>query len=426
MDTITYYNARISPDLSALESTFGFITVSDWQELALTGRHLYVCIVAMHKAIQRAPQAFVDSVKSPSHPMAKNDPGALNLAMLHHHQASAAHSMQGQIEKVTAAEPDPRIIGNLALFLSVNIMESAYGRWHAHLQGAKALIDFWRHTDLDLPGSCGFGYFNLVMADIYSTTTSPSKHLSPSTVSYHSTYLDEIDRLQIFSFDSFTPVPKEMIITAISVNIHRARATNDTLEICEGIETSASGILEYARAFSPAIWAVEAMAALAETNPSPTPNSLRDVNNLDSWTALAQSFQSATVLYLIWSIPPDERVGGTEVGTWAAARSWAYATLTTAIHDLFERRQKKGSHYKFILWSMLMAGLEAIVLSDHAELVFLCSNLRILTVDLGVSAMHEAADLLEKTWTRFENREMELELHHHWDEIFADAPLFLM
>ncbi|KAM0270049.1 hypothetical protein ACHAQH_009567 [Verticillium albo-atrum] len=312
------------------------------------------------------------------------------------------------------------------MFLSMNIQESAYGRWRAHLQGAKALIDLWGDEGLKFPDSCDFGYFLLMIADIYSITTSPSNQLSASTVTHHSSYLSMVDRLEVFSFDSFTPIPKKLIIAAISINIYRAQALGVEFQFMKDIETSATGILDYVQTFSPSAWAEQAMEQQPDIEPKAEPQQVRLSNGIDSWTCLAQSFQAATILYLIWSTPPDETKSDTDADKWATAKSSAYATLKTTIHDLFERRLDRGTHYKFILWPMLMAGLEAIVRVEHEELLFLCCSLRTVTLDLGVSAMHEAADMLERVWVRFENCEAELELHYLWDEIFADAPLFLM
>lgn len=78
---------------------------------------------------------------------------------------------------------------------------------------------------------------------------------------------------------------------------------------------------------------------------------------------------------------------------------------------------------------MVVAGVEATERHDEAEVVYLCNQLRAVTLELGTLAMRDAASFLEKLWSAAWNNENPTLTgfgHVDWDTAFEDAPIFLL
>ena len=389
-------NARIVPDLSASGTSDLFIKATEWIVMDDIAKHLYICVVALHKVI-------------------RNDrPGSTNKVLFHHHQACAAKRLQERITQVENVGPNPEILEATTMFLSTQIQGSAYSPWKVHINGAKALLEKWGFRSL--LGRCDFAYYVLLMTDTYGTTMVPSRLLSLEKVEQHLLYLDMIESVHVDTLTTLTPIPTDIIKATVRINIYRISAAIRPDVPCDPViaeDTSPSFIMDALREFDPLVWASNLPPhALAEH---------------DSWVMLAACFQHATMLYvlMVCNAGTANKTSLSELSE--GARSHIYQELVAGIHDLLKRKRHGGTHYKFIFWAMVICGVEAAVKQDRIELQFLHDALQETTLDLGTLAMREAAEFLLEVWNHCEQRLTKSQrVDIVWDTVFERAPVFLM
>jgi hypothetical protein len=385
-------NSMIAPDLAPDPSSLYHITDSAWSTFGKLDKHLYICIVTSHKTVKGL--------------------GNNNMLLLHH-QAAAARELHLMITEKGDKRSEARIIEAASMFLSSQIQQSAYGPWRIHLDGAKALFGSWRRP---LTGCDDYALYNITIIDIYGTTMAPSRLLSMETIAQHSFYSKMLARLDVDPLCTLTPVPQEILNATIAINICRARneardgSSKDHLRQ-QGLSLDA--VLVSLQQFDPNQWANEL--------PS------RYTRHSRSWMLLATCYSSATILYLFQSYKccSIDRPAGTYL---SGPRQAAYQDLTSAITETFKQRMQKGTHYKFILWPMVIGGIEAAARGNFADIEFLCRSLETMTLDLGTFAMREAAVFLRGLWDDCAKRRESPQRNakFDWDDIFMRAPLFLM
>lgn len=348
------------------------------------------------------------------------------MVLFHHHQASAARILQHQIDRLQGNEPDQTLFSGIVMFLSSQIQQSAYGAWHAHLNGAKIMLDSWTPPGSELAID-KFLCFHLMVTDIYATATSPARQFSPTVAAQHCTYLDKMRHLNIDSSGLLTPIPNEIVLATIAINILRASRAASPMAHAhheQGIEVSSAGLLASIQAFCPRSWSEKAFtnhataAAYSVENPELS-------ETLEGWRLMAQCFQAAAAMYLILS---DVALEGNGFSEWDFARDSAYASLTVSIQRLFDLKQSGGKHHKFILWSIVIAGVEAAARGDRGVLEYLTFHLKVLTFDLGTMAMREAAYFLEHLWEDCARQRLDSAgyVRINWDRVFEARPVFLL
>jgi hypothetical protein len=335
------------------------------------------------------------------------------LAMYHHHQACAARLLRNQIQRLSGP-PDSALFSAIISFLTSSIQKSAYGTWRAHLNGASTLLDMWGMQSL--LKSDQFIFYIFMTTDIFGMTTSPSTFLTPTAVDHHHSYLIFISQLRIKTWSSLTPIPDDLLIAIISMNIRRA----DSMHVhgrmgcdCKSTGMTVTSILAYTQAFSPENWA----AGICSTPGSP---------QLAGWSLLARCFQGAVCLYILLcdtSFSTEECCGGRRNKFLAST----YMSVATCIHKLFDRRYCAGNFHKFLLWPMVITGVEAVAQHDRTEIEFLCQELRAATISLGTMAMREAAVFLEHLWSiTWTDCQTSDRIIFDWNVVFERAPIFMM
>lgn len=475
LDTIAYYKALIAPDMALGPGTMSSSYMPEWLSLSKVARHLYICVVTSHRAITQGT-SFQDL--------------RTNSRCLLRHEAQAAALIRGKIDAVVAgggggggiisigdSRSRPDVLVEMAFFMSSQIQQSAYGSWRHHVVAARAL-DSHGSPQSDWKGSASaFADAVFVMVDIFGTTTSPipgTIRLREATARQQRSYLDRLEDLDIDYSDTLTPVPKPLIRAVLVINILRMTATDMQ---AESDRQSLAEVVSEVIGLDARLWATSIMdteqnkhSVTPEADLTPVRNDAETAGSrevqLEAWVALAQCFQSATVLYALLSLQPClrkdcPRVHGslenqTEVvpdlktlgqGTGdqkgivdAAA---AYDTLMQAARFLASRRlirhdarpdarekSREEGHYKMITWPLVMAGVynytaRGIIRGGPDEdRSFIAQSLRLLSTELGTMAMREAAEFLEALWA--------VDSEHGrggcvgWDTIFHKEPLFLM
>lgn len=306
------------------------------------------------------------------------------------------------------------------MFLSSQIQESAYGAWHVHLSGANIMLDRRMRSITSEPGLVHerFFCFQLMMMDVYRTTTSSKRFLSASMIAQHRVYLERMSHLNFDSRVSLTPVPDDIVRATIAINLLRADreaspAARHLVEQEESISPAAA-LLASLQAYKPGSWSVA----------DSTTDIPKAQDDLGGWRLLARCFQAAAILYLILSetMPPLDSY------EWNLARDRAYSVLLTSIRQLFDQKTSGGKHHKFILWPIVVAGVEVTARGDRVMLEFLICKLKTLTTDLGTMAMREAACFLEGLWDDCVRNRPDLASYVRidWDHVFESGPIFLL
>lgn len=403
----------IAPDLTANKSlgNLNEITPSEWLMWGKPERHLYACVVALHRSIQNGTASSIISSGS---------------AMFFHHRARAAGLLSKQLSISRHTHHDPSVFWGILMFMASHIQESAYSPWRMHLNAAISLRDLWRRDGFR--GPCDFAYFNFMVADIYGTSTMSLYPLSGAVIEQHMFYMNLVGRLKVDASSSLTPIPDEMITATAAINILRAMKGTTRPELA----ISPLDILSFVQAFAPSSWAQT--VCCTPDSPSqndhascPQSSSSSSSDDHGSWNSLALCYQAANILYLTLTVEPRTQ-DFLNPHLWIDARMTAYKTLTAAIRDLLDRKCKGGTHYKFILWPMVIAGVEAVARRDRAELDLLSKSLDELSLQLGTMAMSEASSFLSALWYDYEGLGGSYGdvIAIDWDRAFVNAPIFLM
>lgn len=141
----------------------------------------------------------------------------------------------------------------------------------------------------------------------------------------------------------------------------------------------------------------------------------------------ADSYQSAVIIYATEAYILISENSLHEVAN--TIRDSAYTSLMTALRVLFELKDKTQSgeaYWKFIFWPLAIAGVQSVVARHHRQdFEYICTKLYEMTAALGSHCMRDAAIFLERLWMEISDSGTD---GHPltWDEIFKDAPLFLL
>jgi hypothetical protein len=387
----------MTPDLAADGSSSYIIDISKWATFNKSKRHLTLCLVTLHQAVRE--HGDVNQ----------------NQALFHYHQACAAEVLNHRIKTLGQVGPNPELFEDVSLFFFSQIQASAYGAWRAHLNAGKALFNAWGVDALMGKSEYEFHLFHLVIADVFGMATAPALHISAEDAAQHKVYLALLGRLNVDVCGTMVPIPEVVVRATTSINIVRAaKATQGvhTTEQGPDCEPSTLDILESLQAFDPTNWA------------SHLPS--RTSSHAMSWALLATCYQTAAILYLARTCGTSLEANIEEPRDDYETSS--YSRLSSSIRELYDLRQCGGVLYKYILWPMVICGVETVARKDEQQLRLLCKSLEWTTVSLGTLSMREAAVFLDELWKSHNERSdrSSEKVVIDWDAIFHNAPLFLM
>jgi hypothetical protein len=331
-----------------------------------------------------------------------------NQALFHYHQACAAEILNHKIKTHGQIGPDRELFEDVSLFFFSQIQASAYGAWRAHLSAAKTLFNLWGVEALMGTPEYEFFLCHLVLADVFGTAMAPAFHITVEDIEQHKVYLGLLGRFNVDICSTMVPIPEDIVRAIAAINISRAaRELSDVQYMREQgrTERPTHAILNSLRVFDPTDWALHRPRLTS--------------SEATSWALLATCFQAAAVLYFTQTSSKD---------TYKDDADLFYSRLTKSVRELYELRQQGGTLYKYILWPMVVCGVEAVLRSDGQQTRSLCELLQQTTMDLGTMSMREASQFLERLWIDGTEREpaSSNQLHMDWDTIFDRAPLFLM
>ena len=386
----------VTPDLAADGSSSYIIDISKWATFNKSKRHLTLCLVTLHRAVR------------------KHGDVNQNQALFHYHQACAAEVLNHRIKTLGQVGPNPELFEDVSLFFFSQLQASAYGAWRAHLNAAKALFNVWGVDALMGKSEYEFHLCHLVIADVFGTTTAPAPHISAEDVAQHKVYLGLLGRLNVDVCGTMVPIPEVVVRATTSTNIIRAaKATQGVHTTEKGLDSEPSmpAILESLQAFDPTDWA------------SHLPR--RTSSHAVSWALLAACYQTADILYLARTCGTSPEATTEELRDDYGTSS--YSRLSSSIRELYDLRQCGGVLHKYILWPMVICGVETVARKDEQQLQLLCELLEWTTVSLGTLSMREAAVFLGELWRSHNERSdgSSKKVVIDWDAIYHNAPLFL-
>ncbi|KAH7407052.1 hypothetical protein DE146DRAFT_753589 [Phaeosphaeria sp. MPI-PUGE-AT-0046c] len=385
-ETVTYFNLYMASDFAPTSNEDFRLTDCILQEFGKISKTLLTCVVATHKTIRG---------------LGNND------VLMFEHQGMAARELNSLIQQTQQVPLYRQIIDAMTMFIGVQIQQSVYGPWRIHLDGAKSILNSCPESLL----ACNEEDVHfLAILDVYGTTTTPPKLLSPEMVAHHTLYRRMLAHFNVDPLQTPTPIPNEILDATIAINIYRIEHHTGHRHSRDQ-QSSLDAIISSLEEFDPQKWAA---GLAAEYLP-----------NSKSLAILATCYSSATLLYLLQSC----RIHSTsKYVRWKSGvrRQTAYRDLKNAVTTLFRDRLRNGTYHKTIFWPIVICGIEAAAQGSRVD--FLCEYLEIITMELGANGMREAAAFLKGLVEMRQQRgvphgEM---FEFDWNEIFALAPIFIM
>lgn len=280
--------------------------------------------------------------------------------------------------------------------------------------------------------------------------------LATEVVAKQTAYLDLFGRTNFATniLHSATPIPDELASILTQINLLRAHqalgssedpiaGVNAIIEVLEAVHLD-----QIADEATRAVFSASGQGSIAESN-----NSLaaRMPNAWEAWISLLEAYRGALTLYAINSVTgvgtPSARMhGASPTGisadpsrgpALAVKEDAAYHSLVSSLDILFVQRERRlvaganaatadpsdGILHKFVIWPLLMAGIEAtLVYFDDALALSLCTRMSAVRVELGTASMLEAAQLVGG----LKRERRDNDNLRSWDTLFWGSPVFLM
>ncbi|GIJ83500.1 hypothetical protein Asppvi_002323 [Aspergillus pseudoviridinutans] len=479
-EEIMYYNERIAPDLVPTDNPANPFRwdISESLQAPLYLRHAFAAISIFHRIVQRRwdlsrlvvrPGSSTRSVTpTVTSALSTRESGELARAgsdqldaeerRFYSYYASAIRSVNDALSR-TSRSLDYSILGGVMMLLYSQLQQGAYGQWRTHLEGVKALIDSFGGSKilvLNDEEECML-VSNILLVDIMATTTCPVASMPPDTAERHQSYHRILSLLNRKGIQSSFYIPANLIKIIVEVNLIRAKSIStkvfgDAVE-CP-VDYKISEVLSKLNHYTPLDGSTshrsnptyidsrpENDPALSHPEGQGCPE-IRDRLLLEarSYAHCAQCFRAAIKIYAVETYLAAELAGGCEnccdagpILQSSSTRDRMIGARQIAYHELMEslkfllgakRRQEHGVHYwKFVFWPLAIAGVQSVIVHRNGpDFAFIHGQLLEMTADLGTMGMRDAAFLLEKLWTASTADTTTMT----WDEVFKDAPLFLL
>ncbi|KAL2794529.1 fungal-specific transcription factor domain-containing protein [Aspergillus keveii] len=469
----TVYNDRVTPDLVVTDSSSNPFRWS-LKLSAIAPSYLnyaHATISVFHRIVQRRYTALNEAHGASTELTALSDPEG---ATFYRYYASALKGVNEELTKTTK-KLNITILAGIMMLLFSQLQQAAYGQWRVHLDGLKRLLGHYGGMErlLEQYIDTGFLVSNVLIIDTMSTTTAPARSMTADTLSWHMAYLKILPQLDYDVIPTPTPIPPHLLKVVIMINIARATARH-----AQGGEDE-TGDNESGYTLSQILAKLDITPAEDSDNdiPNGTDFKITSIFNPHSEpcqiihkdsnkTLFTTACRSAITLYAVESYlslsmePAGLGLSLTQIldpalipETAHAIKDAAYKSLMYSIRTLFERRNddtypprntntkpsgKRGSeegtgaYWKFIFWPLAIAGVHCATENRSREdYEYICARLLEMTAVLGTLCMRDAAVFIQRLWGECE----ELRARGggigeggavSWDEIFRDAPLFLL
>lgn len=437
--SIVYYNDTLVPDLAAspIASETINIPLDIWlQKSPKVLHHITVTIVTCHRLACNGSQHGVPSGK---------DEGQL-ADTLNRHRGRGLMQLQRILSDFWHGDGNPAVTEDqrkakglatlvaVVMLLAQEVQMSATSLWSMHLEAARSLVaqfggveSIWSSAPLHQ------GLFTLyIMIDIMSPPTSPAWTISEAQ---QREYLFTLSRLQGFErriIASFQPCPLPVLLAIVRTNILRAKIHGhvDRGPVSNSEDSSGDSnprifalTLAALLRFDPGTWSRKVCTEYLQ---HPMPRRKDDADEA-AWTALATSYQSAAVIYLLRSAQHTSSaagIGGDAEGLLHEQRTRLSSSLSFLCRDL--TRTKASALWRFVSWPLLTYSYELVAWSAIASptstpspdsdgdaalplngvqmpsenVVAALRRLRRVARRLGANSLFDGVELLEGVWRR--------------------------
>ncbi|KAL4792243.1 fungal-specific transcription factor domain-containing protein [Aspergillus venezuelensis] len=431
-------NEHIAPDLVPIDSPsnpFRWpLQVTGTANVPLFLNHIHASISAFHR-ITRRRLAMNGADQSPSQNLnlsanLLSDPEEPAFC---HYRASALRGLNNALSKNSSNASVAALAGAM-LLLFAQLQQGAYGPWRIHLDGFRALINLYGgyETFFNRQPYCNFVLSNLLVIDAVSTTMTPMAMMTPDTIKWHLEYLKALSHVDYNLSPTPIEIPQDLLKSIMMVNLARASSRHITDRagllilpltgvLCElGVMHQWDRDPNVAPSFS-------SLTTRAETQKSS--------NKPSGYALFMACFHSAVILYAIEGYSSMDMSSGRVTDTTLAPsvireiRNAAFASLMNSIHTLFQAKKDRNceeSYWKFIFWPLVVAGVHCAVRNrDRNDFDYICARLYEMAAELGTVSMRDAALFLRRLWAETSSLGPDWTLKT-WDDIFVDAPLFLL
>jgi hypothetical protein len=387
-------------------------------------------------------------------------------ATFYRYYVSALKKVNEELSKTTK-KLNITILAGIMMLLFSQLQQAAYGQWRVHLEGLKRLLRHYGGMErlLEQYLDTGFLVSNVLIIDTMSTTTAPVRTMTADTLSWQMAYLRILPQLDYDVIPTPTPIPPHLLKVVIMINLARATASqaqgNEDETDPRGSGFTLSQILAEldiipapdSEGDAPNDTDIKSTVPSVNPNDEPPKPPTKDSNK----TLFTTAYRSAIILYAVESYlslsteTASISLSLTQIldlalipETTRAIKNTAYESLMFSIRALFERRNddidthiktetpgKKGNedtdaYWKFIFWPLAIAGVQcAMERRSRDDYEYICGRLYEMTAVLGTLCMRDAAVFIQRLWG--DSKEMRVRGGGMtWDEIFRDAPLFLL
>ncbi|CEL07659.1 hypothetical protein ASPCAL10815 [Aspergillus calidoustus] len=387
-------------------------------------------------------------------------------ATFYRYYVSALKKVNEELSKTTK-KLNITILAGIMMLLFSQLQQAAYGQWRVHLEGLKRLLRHYGGMErlLEQYLDTGFLVSNVLIIDTMSTTTAPVRTMTADTLSWQMAYLRILPQLDYDVIPTPTPIPPHLLKVVIMINLARATASqaqgNEDETDPRGSGFTLSQILAEldiipapdSEGNAPNDTDIKSIIPSVNPNDEPPKPPTKDSNK----TLFTTAYRSAITLYAVESYlslsteTASISLSLTQIldlalipETTRAIKNTAYESLMFSIRALFERRNddidthtktetpgKKSNedtdaYWKFIFWPLAIAGVQcAMVRRSRDDYEYICGRLYEMTAVLGTLCMRDAAVFIQRLWG--DSEEMRVRGGGMtWDEIFRDAPLFLL
>ncbi|KAI1297055.1 fungal-specific transcription factor domain-containing protein [Xylaria venustula] len=306
----------------------------------------------------------------------------------YHYRGMAIRSLSEDID-VEGRWTGDFVLAGIVTLLLLDVQQGASPSWRCHLEGVHRLITL-RGGICALAPSKRLDSLLLcfVFVAVIGNTTSSASGLAMTSFSIQQ--LEAIMKEYGAEPCPFEMCPPALFAEIVKINHIRMQAAQNKPNVIKNLSREAYEILNCICAFSPQQW--------TESKSS---------SKLD-WVLLGNAYQAAVTLYCISSL---QSVSILPLESSLRARC---ATQSGLLQGLLTRTLSSPRTRRFMLWPLVLLGVEAVHCSDTMR-SFVEKQLLQLSSDIGSSAPLIAKGILARFWASGETR---------WDACFDKPYVF--
>lgn len=344
LESLHFFNTRLLPEVAPAHAPFQRTLIAAMQWLSAP-RVIQLSLLILTKAIQNS--------RSSAAPF-------FDKELLHFRGICLAELMA--LASDAHAECSAMALDSIQLVMLAEMQLEPVGPWAYHLEATRGLINLQGGMASLFYKKPAVRYLliNYMGIDILTTTTCRVNLLEAQNVGLQSSYISLLARREEETITTASFCPLQLLQSIVDINKLRIRRSH----LADSLAESSARLQEFARieqavsAFNPSSWAIR-MLDWGSILPRPTRSSPSD-EDITAMTILAQTHQSATLLYLHLSCPLSSILQP------AAFVLATHRTLTANLATLLSQSSLDTEGpihtqlHKFAIWPLLVAAYASV------------------------------------------------------------------